>query len=40
MSECTEEQKALCESYVNRCRDEQGIVWITEDEVLGAVKER
>ncbi len=40
MSECTEEQKVLCETYVNRCRDEQGIIWITEDEVLGAVKER
>lgn len=40
LSECTEEQIALCETYINRCRDEAGINWITEEEVQEVVRER
>ncbi len=38
--ECTEEQKILCEAYVERCREEQDINWVSEEEVLNAVKAR
>lgn len=39
-SECTDDQVALCETYINRCRDEAGIRWVTEAEVEEAVKKR
>lgn len=38
--ECTEEQKILCEAYVERCREEQEINWVSGEEVLNAVKAR
>lgn len=38
MSECSEEEKTLCENYINRCRDELGINWVTEDEIQTAIK--
>lgn len=38
--ECTEEQKVLCEEYIDRCREEQGINWATDEEVQTAVRDR
>lgn len=38
MSDCFEETKALCENYINRCRDELGINWVTEEEIETAIK--
>lgn len=40
MSECTADQISLVETYVNRCRDEAGINWVTDAEVEAAIKER
>lgn len=40
MSECTEEEKVLCEEYVNRCRDEQSISWAADEEIQAAIKNR
>lgn len=39
-SECTDDQAAVCEIYINRCRDEAGIDWVTDEEVEEAVKRR
>lgn len=39
-SECTDDQAAVCETYINRCRDEAGIDWVTDEEVEEAVKKR
>lgn len=38
MSECSEEEKALCENYINRCREELGINWVAEEEIQTAIK--
>lgn len=40
IKECTEEQKVLCETYIERCQEEQGINWVSDEEVLNAVKSR
>lgn len=40
LSECTEEQLELCETYINRCRDEAEINWVTEEDVWKAIQER
>lgn len=40
LSECTDDQIILCESYINRCRDEAGINWITDEEIQEAVRKR
>lgn len=40
LSECTDDQISVCETYVNRCRDEAGINWVTEKEVEKAIQER
>ena len=40
ISECTEEEKGLCESYIARCKEEQGINWSTEEEIQAAIKNR
>ncbi|MDE6916126.1 MAG: hypothetical protein K2P39_04940 [Lachnospiraceae bacterium] len=40
MSECTQEQILLCETYINRCSDEIGISWVNDTAVEAAVKER
>ncbi len=40
LSECTDDQISICETYINRCRDEVGIEWVTEDAVQEAVRER
>lgn len=40
LSECTQEQIPLCETYINRCRDEAGINWITDEEAQALIKER
>ncbi len=39
-SECTEDQISLCETYINRCREEIGIDWVTEEVVEEAIKEQ
>ncbi len=39
-SECTDDQVTLCENYINRCRDEAGIKWVTDAEVEEAIKKR
>lgn len=38
ISSCTEEEKEACETYINRCRDEQAINWVTDDEIQTAIK--
>lgn len=38
LSECPEETVGLCMNYIDRCREEQGIRWVTEDDVTAAVK--
>lgn len=40
LSECTEDQVTVCETYINRCRDEAGIKWVSDEEVEEAVKKR
>lgn len=40
MSECTEDERTLCESYITRCREKQGINWVTEEEIQTAVRNR
>ncbi|MDE7433449.1 MAG: hypothetical protein K2N34_16250 [Lachnospiraceae bacterium] len=40
LSECTDDQVTVCETYINRCRDEAGIKWVTDAEVDEAVKKR
>ena len=35
---CSEEEKLLCETYVNRCRDEAGIHWATDEELQSAIQ--
>ena len=37
-SYCSEEEKPLCETYVNRCRDEAGINWVTDEELQSAIQ--
>ena len=31
---------SLCETYVERCRDELGINWVSSEEVEAAVRDR
>lgn len=40
LSECTDDQISLCETYISRCRDEAGINWVTDAQVQEAVQER
>lgn len=40
LSECTEDQIHICETYINRCRDEAGVNWVTEEDVQKAIQER
>ncbi len=40
LSECTDDQISVCETYLNRCHDEMGIEWVTQETVEEAVKER
>ena len=40
MSECTEEERPLSENYINRCRDELGINWVTEEAIKSAIQNR
>lgn len=40
LSECTDDQLNVCETYINRCRDEAEINWVTEDDVQKAIQER
>lgn len=38
MDGCSDAEKALCENYIGRCRDELGINWVTEEEIQAAIK--
>ena len=38
MSECTEEEKPLCETYIDKCRTQVGINWVTDDEIQAAIQ--
>ena len=40
LSECTDDQLSICETYINRCRDEAEINWVTEEDVQKAIQER
>lgn len=40
IGECTEDQKTLCETYLNRCHDELGINWSLDEEVKTAIQTR
>lgn len=40
LSECTDDQKTLCELYIDRCRDEAGVNWVTEEQLQEAVRNR
>ncbi|MDE6220351.1 MAG: hypothetical protein K2G51_08010 [Lachnospiraceae bacterium] len=40
LSECTDDQVTLCETYINRCRDEAEINWATDEEVDEAARKR
>ena len=39
-SECTDDEVILCETYINRCRDEAGIKWATDAEIDAAIQKR
>lgn len=38
IGECSEEEKARYELYINRCHDEEGINWVTEEEIQTAIQ--
>lgn len=40
LSQCTDDQIPLCETYISRCRDETGINWITDEEAQEFIRER
>lgn len=40
LSGCSEEEKAQCESYVQRCRDEQGVHWAEDEEIQAAINDQ
>ena len=40
LSECTDDQISVCETYLNRCHDEMGIEWVTQEAIDTAIKER
>ena len=40
LSQCTEEEIPLCETFIERCRTEAGINWVSEEEVQAAVQNR
>ena len=40
MSECTDDQISVCETYLNRCHDEMGIEWVTQEAIDTAIEER
>lgn len=40
LSECTDEQVTVCETYINRCRDEAKINWSSDEEVENAAQKR
>ncbi len=39
-SECTDDQKTLCGTYIDRCRDEAGVNWVTEEQLQEAIQKR
>lgn len=39
-SYCEESEIPLCENYINRCRDEAAINWISEEELKAAIQNR
>ncbi len=39
-SECTDDQKTLCRTYIDRCRDEAGVNWVTEEQLQEAIRKR
>lgn len=40
LSECTDDQKKLCEMYIDRCRDEAGVNWVTDEQLQEAINKR
>lgn len=38
MTYCEEEEIPLCETYINRCRDEGDIKWVSEEEIETAIQ--
>lgn len=40
MTYCEEAEIPLCETYINRCRDEAGIHWASEEEIQTAVQDQ
>ncbi len=40
IEDCSEEEKALCENYIDRCHEEASINWTTDAAVLEAIKNR
>lgn len=38
LSQCTEEEIPLCEAYIDRCRTEAGINWVSEEDIQTAVQ--
>lgn len=38
MSACSEEEKPLCETYIDNCRTQAGINWVTEEEIQTAIQ--
>lgn len=38
MAYCEEEEIPLCETYINRCRDEGAIKWVSEEEIETAIQ--
>ena len=40
LSECTDDQISVCETYLNRWHDEMGIEWVTQEAIDTAIKER
>lgn len=40
LSECSDEQKKLCGMYIDRCRDDAGVNWVTDEQLQEAVRRR
>ncbi len=40
MSDCDEDDKERCETYISRCREEAGISFVTQEEIQALIKAR
>lgn len=40
MSDCDEDDKARCETYINRCKEEAGLRFVTQEEIQALIEAR